>query len=96
MLSTEEIWQYGYTKTNGVKYWYLKVTPKAKRNAIEDIIMLQDKTYLKVKVTAVPTAGQANTAVIHLFSQTLNLAVSRLSISSGHTTTLKILSYQPL
>lgn len=96
MLSTEEIWQYGYTKTNGVKYWYLKVTPKAKRNAIEDIIMLQDKTYLKVKVTAVPTAGQANTAVIHLFSEVLHVARSSLTICSGQTTSLKILSYQPL
>ena len=66
---------------------FVKVTPKAKRNVIEQI----DETHFKVWVTAVPERGKANEAVIKLLAKHLHLPKSLLELTAGSTGRNKII-----
>jgi hypothetical protein len=57
----------------------LRVSPRAKRNAI---LGLRGGT-LKVSVTAVPERGKANDAVVELLAETLDLPRSAIELVSG-------------
>ena len=59
----------------------IKVTPKASKNEIVG----WENGELKVKVTACPEKGNGNSAVIALFSKSLKVAKSRITIISGST-----------
>lgn len=56
----------------------VKVSPRSSRNAIE-----RKNGLVKIWVTAAPTDGQANQAVIKLLSARLDLAPSALEIIRG-------------
>jgi uncharacterized protein YggU (UPF0235/DUF167 family) len=45
---------------------------------------------IKVSVTATPSDGKANAAVIKLLSKALGIAKSRLSLVRGHTSRHKV------
>lgn len=58
----------------------IRVTPRSSRNDIR-----VDGDTVRVWVTASPTDGQANDAVVALLADRLGVAKSRVSIVSGHT-----------
>lgn len=68
----------------------LRVTPNAGRDAIEGFETLADGTeVLRIRVSAVPDKGKANSAVIALLAKALHVPKSSLSITSGETARLK-------
>ena len=61
------------------------LTPKASRAAIEGTTeTAQGERALKVKVTAAPEKGKANTALLKLLAKEWHVAPSRLRLVSGH------------
>jgi uncharacterized protein (TIGR00251 family) len=59
----------------------VKVTPKSGRDAV--LPYSHGDTTVKIKVSALPEDGRANTAVIQLLSKTLDLPKSRIEIHQG-------------
>lgn len=64
----------------------VKVVPGTSQNKISG--WLGDS--LKVRVRAQPEKGKANKAVLELLAKELDLPVKKLSISSGHASSNKI------
>ena len=63
----------------------LRVQPSARRDALEGVAELADGALvLKVKVSAVPEAGRANSALIKLLAKTWGLPKSDLELLAGH------------
>jgi uncharacterized protein len=67
---------------------YVKVTPRASSNKLGKVL---NKT-LKIYVTEVAEAGQANKAVINLLSEKLRIKKSDIVIIHGLTDSKKVLS----
>lgn len=65
----------------------IKVIPSSSKDCIAD--WLEDT--LKVKVKAPPEKGKANKAVIKTLEKTLDLPKGSIDITSGTTSTLKII-----
>jgi len=62
----------------------LKLTPKAKKTAINQVMEEADGTVvLKLSVTAAPEKGKANAALIKLLSKEWKLAKSDMEITAG-------------
>lgn len=70
----------------------VRVQPKSSRNQVGGF---QDGT-LRVRVTATPTEGQANAAVIALLAKTLGVSKSRLEIIRGYSSRDKVVSVDTL
>ena len=70
----------------------VRVQPKSSRNQVGGF---QDGT-LRVRVTAAPTEGQANAAVIALLAKTLGVSKSRLEIIRGYSSRDKVVSVDRL
>ena len=70
----------------------IRVQPKSSRNQVDGF---QDGT-LRVRVTAAPTEGQANAAVIALLAKTLGVSKSRLEIIRGYSSRDKVVSVDTL
>lgn len=69
---------------------YIKLTPKAARNAISGILTDEaGGSFLKVSVTAVPENNKANQALINLLSKSLRIAKRDIIIRSGMTSARK-------
>jgi hypothetical protein len=64
----------------------IKVKPKARTNAIAGV----RGDALLVHVTAAPTDGAANRAVIKVLADALNVSRSQIQIITGHTSRDKI------
>ena len=72
-----------------IKVW---VQPKSSRNQVDGF---QDGA-LRVRVTAAPTEGQANAAVIAILAKTLGVSKSRLEIIRGYSSRGKVVSVDTL
>ncbi len=59
----------------------IRVIPRSSRNEISEI--LEDGT-VKIRLTAAPVEGQANTALIKFLADVLEIAPSRIEIVAGH------------
>jgi len=70
----------------------VRVQPKSSRNQVGGF---QDGT-LRVRVTAAPTEGQANAAVIAILAKTLGVSKSRLEIIRGYSSRDKVVSVDTL
>jgi len=70
----------------------VRVQPKSSRNQVGGF---QDGT-LRVRVTATPTEGQANAAVIALLAKTLGVSKSQLEIIRGYSSRDKVVSVDTL
>lgn len=70
----------------------VRVQPKSSRNQVDGF---QDGA-LRVRVTAAPTEGQANAAVIALLAKTLGVSKSRLEIIRGYSSRDKVVSVDTL
>jgi hypothetical protein len=64
----------------------LRVSPRAKRNAI---LGLRGDT-LKVSVTAVPERGKANDAVVELLAEALDVSPSSIELVAGASSKDKV------
>ena len=70
----------------------VRVQPKSSRNQVDGF---QDGA-LRVRVTAAPTEGQANAAVIAILAKTLGVSKSRLEIIRGYNSRDKVVSVDTL
>ena len=70
----------------------VRVQPKASRNQVDGF---KDGT-LRLRITAPPTDGKANTGVIALLAKTLGVSKSRLEIVRGHSSRSKVVSIDTL
>jgi len=70
----------------------VRVQPKSSRNQVDGF---QDGA-LRVRVTAAPTEGQANAAVIALLAKTLGVSKSRRGIIRGYSSRDKVVSVDTL
>jgi uncharacterized protein (TIGR00251 family) len=67
----------------------IRVTPGAKRNEIDGF--LEDGT-IRVRLTAPPVEGKANTALIEFLSKVLGVRRSDIEIVAGETSRNKLVS----
>lgn len=67
-------------RADGVEF-ALKVVPGASRTRVAGVL----GSALKLAVTAPPEAGQANTAVLKLLADALNVPADRVSLLAGHS-----------
>lgn len=63
----------------------IRVTPHAKRNAIEGWV----DNALHVRVTPPAVDGRANKALIRLLAKSLAIAPGRIAIAAGHQSRIK-------
>lgn len=69
---------------------FLRVTPNAGRDSIEEITTLADgTTVLKIKIKAQPEDGKANKAAIALLARISGLSKSAFTVKSGATARTK-------
>lgn len=70
----------------------IRLTPRGGRDAIDGIEVMPDgRMVLKVRVSAAPVDGEANKALIALFSSTLSVPRSRISLGAGASSRMKAL-----
>ncbi|HLB23130.1 MAG TPA: DUF167 domain-containing protein [Dehalococcoidia bacterium] len=70
----------------------VRLTPRGGRDAIDG----WDGDTLRVRVSAAPTDGKANDALVRLLAKALGLAPSRLAIVSGASSRTKIIEAEGL
>ena len=63
----------------------LRVTPKARRDAVTAVESGQDGPKLRVKVCAPPEKGKANAAVITVLAEMLDVPKSAITLIMGET-----------
>lgn len=74
---------------DGVSF-HVRLTPKGGRDAVEGWDAASDGSeHLKARVRAVPENGKANSALVALLADTLDVSKSAISIVSGATGRLK-------
>lgn len=70
----------------------VRLTPKGGQDIVQGVETLADgRRVLKAKVRAVPEDGKANAALEKLIAKALNLAPSRVRVTSGATSRVKTL-----
>jgi uncharacterized protein (TIGR00251 family) len=75
----------------------VRVTPKGGRDAVDGWALdPAGRVYLKVRVSAAPSDGEANAALIAFLAKTLKRPKSALRIASGETSRLKIVEIEGL
>lgn len=74
---------------------FVRVTPNGGRNQIEGVEARDDGTaVLRVRVSAVPDKGKANSAVVSLLAKALKLPKSSVRVVTGETARLKTLAVE--
>lgn len=69
---------------------FVRLTPKAARNAVKNITEHSDgKTYLNIHISAIPEDGKANKALIKFLSKNLKIAASAIHLEKGQTSRFK-------
>jgi uncharacterized protein (TIGR00251 family) len=69
----------------------LKVTPRARRDAVDGIIEGPDGAALRVSVTAAPDDGKANAAVIALLARAWRVPKRDIALVQGATSRRKLI-----
>lgn len=73
----------------------VRVTPKASRTEAVGVVDTSDgRTALAVRVAAPPVEGAANEALIAFLAKALGLRKSAVSVASGETGRLKLVSLE--
>ena len=68
----------------------VRLTPKGGRDAIDGVQVLADgRPVLRVRVSAAPTDGEANTALIRLVAKAVGVPPRDIALVSGATGRLK-------
>jgi uncharacterized protein len=60
----------------------VRVAPRSSRN---EIIEIMDDGTIKIRLTAAPVEGQANTALVKFLAEVLDIAASRIEIVAGQS-----------
>ena len=69
---------------------FVRVTPRARKSAIEGVVATSDdRPALAVRLAAPPVEGAANAALVELLAQRLGIARSRIAIVAGQKSRLK-------
>lgn len=89
MNKTEEIFR--EVKAKKRTNLLLKIRAGAKKNSIDGVITIDQKEYIKLSITAEPTDGKANKAIINFISEKLDLPKSVIRIKTGKTSSYKLL-----
>ena len=71
----------------------VKVITRAQKN---EIVGVQDDNILKIRLTASPAEGQANSALIKFLAQTLGVAENQIEIVAGAEKSDKMISVSGL
>ena|ERR1041385_3828101 len=71
----------------------VKVITRAQKN---EIVGIQDDNILKIRLTASPAEGQANTALIKFLAQQLGVAENQIEIVAGADKSDKMISVSGL
>lgn len=64
---------------------YIKVIPNASKNALGEILSIDNKNILKIYIKAPAVEGKANKALIDFLSKTFKIKKSSLRITKGTT-----------
>jgi len=68
----------------------VRLTPKAGRDSIDGVMHLSDgRSVLKARVSAAPSDGEANSALVRLLAQTLRIAPRDVTLVGGTTSRIK-------
>ena len=68
----------------------VRLTPRGGRDAVDGWgVDDAGRAYLKARVSAAPTEGEANAALVHLLAKTLSVPRSVVRIAAGQTARLK-------
>jgi uncharacterized protein len=68
----------------------VRVTPRAGRDSIDGMTHLPDgRAVLRVRVSAAPSEGEANSALAHLIAKTLRVAPRDVTLVGGATSRIK-------
>ena len=73
----------------------MRITVTVKANASTNLVERTDTGTYKVYTTATPEKGQANTKVLRLLADFLDVPLSNLSIVFGKTSREKIIEVTP-
>ena len=69
----------------------MRLTPRGGRDALGTVEAMSDgRSVLTAKVRAIPADGEANQALIRLVGKALGVPVSRVSITQGATSRIKM------
>ncbi len=75
----------------------VRVTPKGGRDAVDGwAVDAAGRPHLKVRVSAAPSDGEANAAVVALLAKTLKVPRSTVRLVGGETARLKMLEIADL
>jgi uncharacterized protein (TIGR00251 family) len=73
----------------------VRLTPKGGRDAVDGVESLADgRAVLKIRVSAAPSDGEANEALVTLVGRSLGVAPSRVRLVSGATARIKRLAIE--
>jgi len=67
----------------------LKVKPSAKQNLIGNFVIINNISYLKLSIKAVPEQGKANEEIINYLAKEWKLSRNNIEIIKGHINSLK-------
>jgi hypothetical protein len=68
----------------------VRLTPRGGRDAIDGIAQLADgRCVLKVRVAAVPSEGEANTALVRLIAKAVGVSARDVTLTAGATSRVK-------
>jgi uncharacterized protein YggU (UPF0235/DUF167 family) len=70
------------------KFW-VKVKTAAKNNAIDGFIVINDKDYLSISVTAIRDQGRANKMILEYLAKTFAIPQKNIYIKTGLTAPIK-------
>ena len=70
---------------------YLKIKASAKRNSIDGRVEMNNRSYLKLSIKAIPENGKANRNIIQFLAKEWNISKDDLEIISGKTSKFKVL-----
>jgi uncharacterized protein len=69
----------------------IRVTPRSSRNEVSEVL---DDGRIKIRLTAPPTEGKANIALVKFVAEILGVADCQITIKKGHTSREKLVSIQ--
>lgn len=73
----------------------IRLTPNACKSALEGMATTADgQSVIKARVSAQPEKGMANRSLIVLLSSCLDIAPSRIALTAGDTSRLKVLTIE--
>ena len=78
-------------KTNEGIIVNLRISPNAKKNEI-----IKDGDIIKVKITALPIDGKANTALVEFFAKNFKIPKTSIEILKGETSKEKTILFKTM